>query len=81
ASLAVPTDLPHGWDYDAIFGKTRNVVLKMADSGSHPQGIRTVSHMTLPQGGTSYPLMMLVGFILIGTGWILKRLFIPRNSA
>ena len=81
ASLAVPTDLPHGWDYDAVFGKSKKVLLKMADSGSHPQGIRTVSHMTLPQGGTSYPLMVLVGFILIGTGWIMKRLFIPRNSA
>ena len=79
ASLSIPTDLPKGWNYDAVFGSAKMVVMKSADSNGQQNLIQKVSNITLPQTGTSFPLIILIGCVLIGTGFALTRMFVERT--
>jgi Ca-activated chloride channel family protein len=96
-AVAVPTDLPHGWVYDAVFGspksaptatyasngRSKNRFANMIKpvsytaSGSASYRPQPISTMTLPQTGTRYPLIFLIGLIFLvlgfGTHIFMKR--------
>jgi Ca-activated chloride channel family protein len=97
-TLAVPTDLPHGWVYDAVFGSPKSVPTATYASNGRSKNrfanmIKPVSYtangsaslksqplasMTLPQTGTRYPLIFLIGLIFLvlgfGTHLFMKRM-------
>jgi len=96
-AVAVPTDLPHGWVYDAVFGSPKsaptatyasngrsnnrfaNMIkpVSYTANGSASYRPQPISTMTLPQTGTRYPLIFLIGLIFLvlgfGTHIFMKR--------
>ena len=96
-TVAVPTDLPHGWVYDAVFGSPKsaptatyasngrsnnrfaNMIkpVSYTANGSASYRPQPISTMTLPQTGTRYPLIFLIGLIFLvlgfGTHIFMKR--------
>ena len=97
-TLAVPTDLPHGWVYDAVFGSPKsaptatyasngrsnnrfaNMIkpVSYTANGSASLKSQPLASMTLPQTGTRYPLIFLIGLIFLvlgfGTHLFMKRM-------
>ena len=97
-TVAVPTDLPHGWVYDAVFGSPKsaptatyasngrsnnrfaNMIkpVSYTANGSASLKSQPISTMTLPQTGTRYPLIFLIGLIFLvlgfGTHLFMKRM-------
>ncbi len=97
-TVAVPTDLPHGWVYDAVFGSPKsaptatyasngrsnnrfaNMIkpVSYTANGSASLKSQPLASMTLPQTGTRYPLIFLIGLIFLvlgfGTHLFMKRM-------
>ena len=76
-SLAIPVDLPQGWDYEAVFKNPKKYKMKLASSSGKEIQLAQKS-MKLPQGATSYPLQFLIGLLLITLSEILTRFFFRR---
>ena len=76
-SLAIPVDLPQGWDYKAVFGNPKKYKMKLV-GGSGDEILLAQKRMKLPQTATSYPLQFLLGLLLIALSEILTRFFFRR---
>ena len=75
-SLAVPTDLPAGWHYDKVLGQPNKPNIRTASSNG--KVLRMASNtVSLPQTGTSYPLVFLFGMTLLVIGFV-SSLFIKN---
>ena len=75
-SLAVPTDLPAGWQYDKLLGQPNKPNIRTASSNG--KVLRLASNtVSLPQTGTSYPLVFLFGMTLLVIGFV-SSLFIKK---
>ena len=75
-SLAVPTDLPAGWHYDKVLGQPNKPNIRTASSNG--KVLRMASNtVSLPQTGTSYPLVFLFGMTLLMIGFV-SSLFIKK---
>ena len=75
-SLAVPTDLPAGWHYDKLLGQPNKPNIRTASSNG--KVLRMASNtVSLPQTGTSYPLVFLFGMTLLMIGFV-SSLFIKK---
>ena len=78
-SLAIPVDLPQGWDYEAVFRNPKKYKMKLASSSGDEIQL-TQKSMKLPQTATSYPLQFLIGLLLIALSEILTRFFFRRSK-
>ena len=75
-SLAVPTDLPAGWHYDKVLGQPNKPNIRTASSNG--KVLRMASNtVSLPQTGTSYPLVFLFGMTILVIGFV-SSLFIKK---
>jgi hypothetical protein len=79
ASLAIPVDLPQGWDYNAVFGNTNAYKMKMASLSEDEIELKQ-KRMKLPQTATSYPLQFILGILLIALSEVLTRFFFRREK-
>jgi Ca-activated chloride channel family protein len=92
ASHKLPHNLPHGWDFDKVFGETHRALPPPApqqDAGLHPTPASATGNVAqvggaavnLPQGATPAPLQLLLGLVLILLGTFLLHLGrLPRPS-
>jgi LPXTG-motif cell wall-anchored protein len=71
-AVAIPTDLPHGWNYDAIFGSPKIIPATFATNGNNGVQLASARTITLPQTGTNYPLIFLLGLLLLVIGTVLR---------
>lgn len=79
ASLAIPVDLPQGWDYEAVFGNPDAYKMRTASLNGDEIQLKQ-KKMKLPQTATSYPLQFILGLLLIGLSEVLTRFFFRREK-
>jgi len=78
-SLAIPVDLPQGWDYEAVFGNPDAYKMRTASLNGDEIQLKQ-KKMKLPQTATSYPLQFILGLLLIGLSEVLTRFFFRREK-
>ena len=64
----VALSLPHGWDYDKVFGEMliRSKPPEQRDAGLAPTGAQhAATRVNLPAGATPAPLHLLIGAIAL----------------
>jgi Ca-activated chloride channel family protein len=90
-----PLNLPHGWDFDKVFGEAHRALPAPAaptddqDAGLHPTPASATSNaaqigsgaITLPRGATLAPLQFLLGLALILLGTVLLRARATRRPS
>lgn len=81
----LPLNLPHGWDFDKVFGEAHRALppppTPDQDAGLRPTPASASGNtaqiggaaLTLPQGATPAPFQVLLGLLLIMIGTVLLR--------
>ena len=77
-SRKVPLNLPHGWDYDKVFGEQpQSAPLQRDAKRAAPAGLQYAAAqvriggaggLTLPQTATHWPLHLVIGMVLVLLG-------------
>jgi Ca-activated chloride channel family protein len=91
-SHAMPTNLPHGWNFEKVFGpEIESPLIKASlDDGlmqklaiaDAPRGAdKDGQGIALPQTDAGTDLMLVIGFILLGSGTLLLLAFRTRRIA
>ena len=84
ASGNLPLNLPHGWDFDKVFGEAHRALpapIDDRDAGLRPTPASATGNaaqigggvIAFPQGATPAPLQLLLGLALILLGTVLLR--------
>jgi Ca-activated chloride channel homolog len=69
-----PLNLPHGWNFDKVFGEILKRQAPPAQRAAAPAQSTISTDVMLPSGGTSSQLQILIGLALLAaSGWVALR--------
>ncbi len=82
STRVIPTEMPEGWSYDGVFGKSNHKTFASTNTNLNktPVGLPGQSnpifqrYRSMPSGATSYPLTLLLGTIIFSFSLIVRRL-------
>ena len=74
ATVKAPLNLPHGWNFDKVFGEILKRQAPPAQRAAAPAQSTISTDVMLPSGGTSSQLQILIGLALLAaSGWVALR--------